>query len=201
MSFFVYRPHVYGDSGITSPDLLVDCAATNKAWIGMHNVSSSIQFSAQALTGCRAAVVLCAAGGGTLLAPALAYGEAGVSVARKAWRWADVLESLPTLVLNAEPLSPLFERADELAFAGFDQGNLPRGHMLVLQGNAVSTTSGGLMQVSLDNTATTQSVKHTVSVAGGNNTNVAPGDSAIPSRYAIGPTKQTVTHYNIIEPD
>lgn len=90
MSFFLYKPHVYGPEGVTTPDIIIDHIWANPSdegeMIAPHMLTSETYVSASATTHLSPAYAIVAAGGGRLIAPVLCLDDGRYVLSRMAWR-------------------------------------------------------------------------------------------------------------------
>jgi len=209
MNQFLFRPHVHGVSGITTPDLLIDRVALNQAWLPIRCISSAVTLDESEMIDCHAAIVLCSAGGGTLIAPALVCNGTTVTVARQAWRFADTAKQLSSMTLNETPVRDVFDSDllnsglshsnEAFRFVGVEQMEVPRGRLLVLPSTTKLVAIDGRTKVVLRQNEKGLSLTHNV---GCHSLFEAEQLSDVkPSIYAIGPTQKTVEHYNISNPE
>ena len=88
MAFFLFKPHVDGPKGITSPDLIVDYLLVDGVATPVSQLTMALELQVVAKGEHYPACALVAAGAGPLLSPALVLADGHVGIGRYAWRLA-----------------------------------------------------------------------------------------------------------------
>lgn len=100
MSIFLFRPHIDGPVGITTPDLIIDRLWVDNQATATNLLTHNSFWQSADDTTATCALALTEAGAGTLISPALIMPNGQICIARRAWRW----KYIDTLTANGHAI-------------------------------------------------------------------------------------------------
>ncbi|MGD1954857.1 MAG: hypothetical protein ACFBZ9_06410 [Sphingomonadales bacterium] len=182
MSFFLYKPHVYGPAGVTTPDIIIDYLRTDEGKVISPQMLTSDTFlSAQGTMHVTPAYGKIAAGGGALIAPMLLLDDGRYVLPRLAWR----IGHLPD-----QPICLSFRHAS-WALPGAKERITVRGHC------EISLFAKKTCEVTLPSTVdiflTQDGEKPLPLTLHIDACSKAPATQN--ARHSVGPTRKEVKHY------
>jgi len=186
MSFFLYKPHVHGPEGITTPDVIIDHVILNSdettEYISPQTLTSDTYITGPRSLEVSPAYAKIAAGAGTLIAPAFyLVAERRWIVSRRAWR----CKYLPDA-----PVSLAFEdEAWAIEDARVEINARGQCHLSLFATQTIEVTVPGRVDVVLAADAH-RTLRHVLDI-----TSRAEPPSTSAPRYSVGPQHGDVKHY------
>lgn len=186
MSFFLYKPHVYGPEGVTTPDVIIDqLEVQHKSLRDMpfapETISSEPVWHVREYVRLQPGFMYTAIGGGTLFSPILMSGNWRFFAPRCAWRLRHMKQE-PVVV-------DFFEHTQEFAIDREELDDRGKAKIRVLDFNEQADAPIGAsltLRCGNDRLRASLGIEPLMKKT--------PGTKP---RYSIGPTRKEVKHYNI----
>lgn len=199
MSFFLTKPHIANtDGSIITPDILIDrlyrheAGETTPVPLGLVSHDFWVQVPSGGIA-TTPAVLLLAAGAGTILFPAVVLGDGRICLARKAWRLRQLDGDGAELSLDGTSLGDFADPAQVIAtIPGSDGTSLARGLAAVCPLAAATRQSAAGSRVTIGLSDGDRTLNYSIDLK---DVTADHWPERPQPQYSEGPQFREVTHY------
>lgn len=189
MSFFLYKPHVYGPEGVTTPDVIIDTVLKPKALddqlVPVDQLTSQTYLQAREGSVVNAGFAQVAAGGGVILCPVMAISGGQTIFFRTAWRVEHHLKDAMKLSFGGE---------DGYIHAFSASPKTRCSAIVTLPRETKAPKDGGALRLEMS-CSDAPVLKAVLNVSILPQANREDFDGGPAPRYSVGPTRKPVKHY------